>query len=191
MRWRGTWAIIGVYQYGDVVLDGNSAYVCVAQSGSVGQQPSLTPSAWNSLSGAAGGGAIAIPAINVVGNTITVPPAIQVAAPYPIAAPVAVDPTHTYRITINIQTLFNTDPSSLTILFYNPNLDNVIQFFPHSPTVAPNPTNYYGGSWSAVFKAPSGQMQLAFINYSAVAGATTIVDLATTSYVLEDLGTVL
>lgn len=48
MNWRGDWAIVGVYSYGDVCLStvDNNTYVCIALNGSVGNEPSASPTEW-------------------------------------------------------------------------------------------------------------------------------------------------
>jgi hypothetical protein len=197
MRWRGDWAIIGVYQYGDVVLDGAGTFACSSPSGSVGQQPSLTPTAWTRLGGGSGSATVTlVPAIN---NTTPFPGGLYsgILAPaqapgtvigVPISNVLTLDPTHTYRITVTLIEVSNADANQMTILFYGPSINEVIQYFPNSASNR-TPPDLGGGSYSTIFKPVAPPIQLILYNYSEA--SPTYMRLRDQFYVLEDLGVLL
>ena len=189
MSWRGSWGSPGIYQYGDVVTEGGTTYVCVAVSGSVAQQPSLNPAVWEFLSGSA-----EVAKISLINNTTPLPaypgqsgivvPGNSGATPVTITNAITVDPTHLYRISLSLAAVFNTDTSSPGTLFtYVPSLPNHLGFY--LPTPSGGQLGFVN-SPSVIFQPPSTSITTQVFNYSSTT-ATQIL-LVSPFLFLEDLG---
>jgi hypothetical protein len=75
MKWRGSWGIIGIYAYGDVVLGSNNeSYICIDFSGSVGEDPTTNPAIWELLSSGTAT-AVTVSAANGAGIVVAESPA--------------------------------------------------------------------------------------------------------------------
>jgi len=189
MRWRGQWGIPGIYQFGDVAVEGGTTYVCTNPSGSVAQQPSQNPSIWEFLSGSSEVTKYTIlnnnnPLPNYPGETGIIVPTGSVLTP--LTAPITVDPTHMYRVTIPLAAVLNTDvPAGITAFFRAPSglENNIGSFVPVSPAF--NGVGF-ATALTCVFQPTSTTFTPNVINYSAVF-ATQIITQGP-DIILEDLG---
>ena len=69
MNWRGTWNILNVYQYGDVIeAPDGEGYVCIDLDGNIGSTPGTAPAVWQLLSS---GTATAVTLGSAIGSGIT------------------------------------------------------------------------------------------------------------------------
>ena len=190
MSWRGSWGSPGIYQYGDVVTEGGTTYVCVAVSGSVAQQPSLNPAVWEFLSGSA-----EVAKISLINNTtplpaypgqsgIVVPVTAPTPSPYPITNAITVDPTHLYRITLPLTAVFNTDATSIgTLIAWGNVTRQEVGFYLPTP---PSPSIGFVNTPSTIFQPPSTSITVVVLNYSTT-NTTQILPQSSFVY-LEDLG---